>query len=170
MNLWSPKTPGYTIFEKNDEDEYLYKNGLFNHLMVLLAGRIAEEIFFGYSVTTGARQDLEQAFSLAKNMVINYGMGKQNIYPDMSDHSKYLIDQEVNKLLIMANDNARIIILKVKHLMQDCSKELKENKLLKPEIVSIVDSKYPEIWNLYDVKEKYNNKILIPYGDTWVIF
>lgn len=158
LNLWSPKTPGYTIFEKNDEDTNIYtKTGLFNHLMVLLSGRIAEEVFFGYSVTTGARQDLEQAFTLAKNMIVNYGMGKQNIYPDMSDHSKYLIDQEVNKLLMMANDNARIIILKTKHLMQDCAVKLKEDKLLKPEeIVSIIDSKYPEIWNLYDVKEKYN--------------
>ena len=158
LNLWSPKTPGYTIFEKNDEDTNIYtKTGLFNHLMVLLSGRIAEEVFFGYSVTTGARQDLEQAFTLAKNMIVNYGMGKQNIYPDMSDHSKYLIDQEVNKLLMMANDNARIIILKAKHLMQDCAVKLKEDKLLKPEeIVSIIDSKYPEIWNLYDVKEKYN--------------
>lgn len=157
LNLWSPKTPGYTIFERNDEDSNIYtKTGLFNHLMVLLAGRIAEEVFFGYSVTTGARQDLEQAFTLAKNMIVNYGMGKQNIYPDMSDHSKYLIDQEVNKLLMMANDNARIIILKAKHLMQDCAVKLKEDKLLKPEeIVSIVNSKYPEIWNLYDVKEKY---------------
>lgn len=160
LNLWSPKTPGYTIFERNDEDSNIYtKTGLFNHLMVLLAGRIAEEVFFGYSVTTGARQDLEQAFALAKNMIVNYGMGKQNIYPDMSDHSKYLIDQEVNKLLMMANDNARIMILKSKHLMQDCAVKLKEDKLLKPEeIVSIVNSKYPEIWNLYDVKEKYTEQ------------
>ena len=157
LNLWSPKTPGYTIFENNDEDSNIYtKNGLFNHLMVLLAGRIAEEVFFGYSVTTGARQDLEQAFSLAKNMILNYGMGKQNIYPDMSDHSKYLIDQEVNKLLMMANDNARIMILKTKHLMQDCAAKLKEEKLLKPdEIITMIDNKYPEIWNLYDVKSRY---------------
>ena len=160
LNLWSPKTPGYTIFEKNDEDTNIYtKTGLFNHLMVLLSGRIAEEVFFGYSVTTGARQDLEQAFTLAKNMIVNYGMGKQNIYPDMSDHSKYLIDQEVNKLLMMANDNARIIILKAKHLMQDCAVKLKEDKLLKPEeIVSIIDNKYPEIWSLYDVKAKYTEQ------------
>ena len=124
--------------------------------MVLLGGRIAEEVFFGYSVTTGARQDLEQAFGLAKNMIINYGMGKQNIYPDMSDQSKFLIDQEVNKLLVMANDHAREIILKTKPLMQDCAAKLKEYKLLKrDEIIKLIDEKYPEIWNLYDVKNKY---------------
>ena len=148
MNLWSPKTPGYTIFENSDEDSNIYtKTGLFNHLMVLLSGRIAEEVFFGYSVTTGARQDLEQAFSLAKNMIINYGMGKQNIYPDMSDQSKYLIDQEVNKLLVMANDHARLIILKTKPLMQDCAAKLKEDKLLKrDQIINLINDKYPEIW------------------------
>ncbi len=157
LNLWSPKTPGYTIFENNDEDSNIYtKTGLFNHLMVLLSGRIAEEVFFGYSVTTGARQDLEQAFALAKNMIINYGMGKQNIYPDMSDKSKYLIDQEVNKLLVMANDHARIIILKTKPLMQDCAAKLKEDKLLKrDQIINLINEKYPEIWGLYDVKDKY---------------
>lgn len=158
LNLWSPKSPGYTIFENSDEDSNIYtKNGLFTHLMVLLAGRIAEEVFYGYSVTTGARQDLEQAFSLAKNMILNYGMGKQNIYPDMSDHSKYLIDQEVNKLLLMANDNARIIILNSKALITDSSNILKSEKLLKPEnIIEIIDRKYPEIWNLYNVKSRYS--------------
>lgn len=157
LNLWSPKTPGYTIFENSDEDSNIYtKNGLFTHLMVLLAGRIAEEVFFGYSVTTGARQDLEQAYNLAKNMILNYGMGKQNIYPDMSDHSKYLIDQEVSKLLMLANDSARIMILKVKNLMVDCAEILKRDKLLKPEqIVELIDEKYPEIWNVYDVRDDY---------------
>ena len=124
--------------------------------MVLLAGRISEEVFFGYSVTTGARQDLEQAFALAKSMIVTYGMGKQNIYPDMSDHSKYLIDQEVSKLLVMANDHARIMILKCKHLMQDCASNLKEDKLLKPDqIIKLIDEKYPEIWGLYNVKSRY---------------
>ena len=141
INLCSPKTPGYTLFENSDENTDIYtKNGLFNHLMVLLSGRIAEEVFYGYSVTTGARQDLEQAFSLAKTMILNYGMGKQNIYPDMSDQSRYLIDQEVNKLLIMANDHARVIILQVKNLITDCQDILKKDKILKPEqIISIID-------------------------------
>ena len=79
-----------------------------------------------------------------------------NAHPDMSDHSKYLIDQEVNKLLMMANDHARLIILKSKQCMLDCAEILKRDKILKPEqIVSLVDEKYPEIWNAYDVKKRY---------------
>ena len=158
LNLLSPKTPGYTLFENADEDSNIYtKNGLFTHLMVLLAGRIAEEVVFGYSVTTGARQDLEQAFGLAKNMIMNYGMGKQQIYPDMSDQSKYLIDQEVNKLLLMANDHARIVIEKSKNLILEKSWVLKHKKILKPdELIQTIDAKYPELWNEYtQVRERY---------------
>lgn len=67
LNLWSPKTPGYTIFENSEQDINIFtKNGLLSHLMVLLGGRVAEEIFYDYSVTTGAKKDLEEAYSLAK--------------------------------------------------------------------------------------------------------
>ena len=86
------------------------RNGLISHLMVLLAGRIAEDVFYGYSVTTGAKKDLEQAYLLSKNMILYYGMEKQNIYPDLSDHSKYLIDQEINKILLDAHDGATNIL------------------------------------------------------------
>jgi len=148
LNLWSPKTPGYTVFENSDENINIYtKNGLLSHLMVLLGGRVAEEIFYGYSVTTGAKKDLEQAYSLAKNMIINYGMGKQNIYPDFSDHSKYLIDQEINKLLLDVHEKTFNILKKTKDLMIDCSVILKKTNILKPDdIENIINSKYPYIW------------------------
>ena len=157
LNLWSPKTPGYTIFESNDQDANIYtKNGLFSHLMVLLGGRVAEEIFYGYSVTTGAKKDLEQAFSLAQNMILNYGMGEKNIYPDMSDQSKYLIDQEINKILIEAHDDAYNILNSMKDLILSCSEVLKNNNILKPnDIIRIIDDKYPEIWDIYDIKNNY---------------
>lgn len=157
INLWSPKTPGYTLFENQDENANIYtKNGLLSHLMVLLGGRIAEEIFYGYSVTTGAKKDLEQAYVLAKNMIIHYGMGKQNIYPDLSDHSKYLIDQEINKLLLESHDNACIILNNCKDLIIDCSDILKKTNLLKPEdIIKIINKKYSDLWKLYDTKDNY---------------
>jgi cell division protease FtsH len=160
LNLWSPKTPGYTLFENNDEDGNIYtKNGLSSHLMVLLGGRVAEEIFYGYSVTTGAKKDLEQAYSLAQNMILQYGMGEQNIYPDLSDKSKYLIDQEVNKLLIDARDKAYIILKNTQKLITDCSVIIKETNTLRPEdIINIIDKKYPELWISYNnIKNNYKN-------------
>jgi AFG3 family protein len=90
------------------------KNGLFAHLMVLLSGRIAEEVFYGYSVTTGARKDFEEAYNLAQSMIVKYGMGKKNIYPDSSDQSKYLIDQEVSQLILEAQEKALKIITRAK--------------------------------------------------------
>jgi len=157
INLWSPKTPGYTVFDNSDEDVNIYtKNGLLSHLMVLLGGRVAEELFYGYSVTTGAKKDLEQAYHLAQNMILHYGMGKQNIYPDLSDQSKFLIDQEVNKILMDAHSATTIILKDIKDLMVDCADILKRNNLLKPEsIVEIINKKYPEMWNIYKTKEIY---------------
>jgi len=134
LNMQSPTSPGYTVFENNDEDSNIYtKDGLVSHLMVLLAGRIAEEIFYGYSVTSGAKQDFEHAYELAKTMIINYGMGTKNIYPDLSDQSKYLIDQEISKLLMDANEMSYRIIDDNKSIIKALIKKLKENKLLVPD-------------------------------------
>ena len=43
------------------------------HLMVLLAGRVAEEIIFD-SITTGAGNDIERATGMARKMVCEWGM------------------------------------------------------------------------------------------------
>ena len=133
LNMWSPTSPGYTVFENNDEDSNIYtKEGLVSHLMVLLGGRIAEEIYYGYSVTSGAKQDLEKAYDLSKMMIINYGMGEKNIYPDLSDKSKYLIDQEISKVLMEANEKSYKIIEENKIVIDKLISKLKENKLLLP--------------------------------------
>ena len=153
LNLWSPKSPGFTLFESNDENVNIYtKNGLFSHLVVLLGGRIAEELFFGYSVTTGAKKDLEEAYKLAQNMILQYGMGKQNIYPDLSDQSKYLIDQEVNNLLLLARDSAVDIISNSKDYIVTCTEILKKDHILKPEhMLQIAKEQYPSLLSIYNI-------------------
>merc|ERR1711991_786330 len=146
LNMNSPTSPGYTVFESNDEDSNIYtKDGLVSHLSVLLGGRLAEEIYYGYSVTSGARQDLEQAYELAKTMIINYGMGEKNIYPDLSEQSKYLVDQEISKLLMEANELAYNIIDNNKEVIKDLIKKLKETKLVVPE-------------DIFDAMEENTNK------------
>jgi cell division protease FtsH len=98
INLSAPKSPGYTVFEAS-VSSILTREALFEHLMILLAGRIAEEVLYDVSVTTGAINDFEEALKLAEKMVVYYGMGKNIIYPNMSEKYKELIDIEVEKLI-----------------------------------------------------------------------
>jgi len=114
INLFSPKSPGYTIFETSLSSLYTTEN-LFNHLQVLLAGRIAEEIFFNVSVTTGAINDLAEAIQLAEKMIVFYGMGSYLIYPSKSDKYKEMIDNETFALIERAYTTAKGILLQYKN-------------------------------------------------------
>jgi cell division protease FtsH len=93
-----------------------------------LGGRIAEEVMFGVDrITTGASNDLQKAAELARDMVVNQGMGKKlrdQVFridegmmmerlvheKDYSEDTAKVIDQEVEALITEAADRARAII------------------------------------------------------------
>ncbi len=130
INLSAPKSPGYTMFESSTNTIYT-REALFEHLMILLAGRIAEEIFYDVSVTTGAINDFEEAFKLAEKMIIYYGMGRQLIYPSSSDKFKEMIDREVLNLIKDAYQMSRLILIENKPLIKECAILLEREKVLK---------------------------------------
>jgi cell division protease FtsH len=134
INFSSPKSPGYTVFESSTSNIYT-RESLFEHLMILLSGRIAEEIFYGVSVTTGALNDFEEALKLAEKMVIYYGMGTNVIYPSSSDKYKELIDNDVIELINKAYSYAEIILRKSKKLIQETSEILKKDKYLSADTI-----------------------------------
>jgi cell division protease FtsH len=134
INFSSPKSPGYTVFESSTSNIYT-RESLFEHLMILLSGRIAEEIFYGVSVTTGALNDFEEALKLAEKMVIYYGMGTNVIYPSSSDKYKELIDNDVIELINKAYNYAEIILRKSKKLIQETSEILKKDKYLSADTI-----------------------------------
>jgi cell division protease FtsH len=117
INLSSPKSPGYTVFKTSTSTIYT-REALFEHLMILLSGRIAEEVFYNVSVTTGAINDFEEALKLAEKMVIYYGMGSSIIYPSSSEKFKELIDNDVNDLINNAYNYAEMILMKIGQGMQ----------------------------------------------------
>ena len=143
----SPKTPGYTLFEVNEQESSLRtKNKLFSHLMVLLSGRIAEEIFFNQAITTGASHDLEVAKALSERMILVYGMGSSLIYPTSSEKYKEVIDNEINLLLQTAYDKAKQIITMSKPLLDECAKLLMvDNLLLADVIINKMKTDYPHL-------------------------
>jgi len=74
-----PRTMGALgyVMHVPEEEKYLNTEAELRDLLVsLVGGRAAEEIVFD-TVTTGAANDIERATSIARNMVIRYGMSKK---------------------------------------------------------------------------------------------
>jgi len=148
INLSAPKSPAYTIFESSSSS-ILTREALFEHLMILLSGRIAEEVIYGVSVTTGAINDFEEALKLAQRMICYYGMGKSPIYPSMSEKYKEKIDAEVAQIIKDAYAYADFLIRNSKDLILEGSEVLKRKKVMKAEeLLEIMNSKYKHVFTL----------------------
>jgi cell division protease FtsH len=151
LNLSSPKSPGYTVFENSASSIYL-KEALFEHLIILLGGRIAEEVIFNVSVTTGAINDFEEALKLAEKMVVYYGMGENILYPNNSEKYKEIIDNEVSMLINNAYFMGHAVLDNCRDIIVDAANKLKEKKFLKAaDIAELIDDHYPAVLLLKDV-------------------
>ena len=120
---------GYTMPLPEKDEMFLTKGRMIQDIMVLLGGRIAEEIIFG-DITTGASNDIKRATKTARKMVTKYGMS-DNIgvinYDDDEDevfigrdlahqrsHSEYItgeIDKEVKAIIDDCYRKAKDMIL-----------------------------------------------------------
>lgn len=148
INLSAPNSPAYTVFESSTSN-ILTREALFEHLMILLGGRIAEEAFYGVSVSTGAINDFQEALKLAEKMVCYYGMGKKLIYPSTSDKYKEIIDTEVALLIQDAYEYSEYIISNAKGFIQEGANMLKQNKVVKAEtLITMIRDKYKYLLDL----------------------
>ena len=154
INLYSPQSPGYTVFQPSMSNIYT-REALFEHLMILLSGRIAEEVFYNVSVTTGAINDFEEALKLAERMVLYYGMGKSVIYPSNSDKYKQMIDDDVWGLLNDAYTYATFVIRQFKSFIYETSEVLKRDRILRAErLEEMLHDQYHDIVELLDMRDE----------------
>lgn len=148
INLSAPSSPGYTVFENPTTNIYT-REALFEHLMILLGGRIAEEQFWGISVTTGAINDFEEVLKLAHKMITYYGMGQHIIYPRESEKYKEIIDDEISQLIKDAYRFSTFIIERSKDFIYESSEILKEKKIIKiEELTELLENKYSYLLDL----------------------
>ena len=121
-------TGGVTWFIPPEDKSYHSVVEYKDILARMMGGRIAEEIIYGADrVTTGAGSDLQKAAELAREMVVNQGMGKklrdQVFHADegmmmermmherqYSDETAKIIDDEVEALITEAAQRARAVI------------------------------------------------------------
>jgi cell division protease FtsH len=129
INLNAPQSPGYTVFETTSTPIYT-REALFEHLMILLGGRVAEEVFYQTSVTTGAINDFEEALKLAEKMITYYGMGSKLIYPKNSEKYKNIVDEEVFNLIEEAYTQTEQMMNDMKVFVKEASEVLKDKQLV----------------------------------------
>lgn len=126
---------GYTLIPPAKDKLHETKTHLLERISVMMGGRAAEELIFN-EVTTGAANDFDQATSVARAMVVEYGMsslGPVNFGPTMditewgrsyweqnnvSQEMLSKIDEEIKKILIEAYDQA-VSILKTQRVLLD---------------------------------------------------
>jgi cell division protease FtsH len=139
-------TGGVTWFIPPEDKSYHSIIEFKDVLARMLGGRVAEEIMYGPDrVTTGAGSDLQKAAELARDMVMNQGMGKklrdQVFHSDegimleklmherqYSDETAKVIDDEVEALITEAANRARIVIKANKEQLEDLKKALLEKE------------------------------------------
>jgi cell division protease FtsH len=147
---------GLTWFTPSEDrmDSGLYSRCyLENQMAVALGGRIAEELIFGdEEVTTGASGDLQQVARVARQMVMRFGMsdklgpvalGRQqgNMFlgrdimseRDFSEETASAIDGEVRKLVDVAYDRAKHVLVSNKHVLDQLAEMLVEKETVDAE-------------------------------------
>jgi len=152
INLSAPKSPAYTVFEPSSTPLYK-REALVEHLTILLGGRIAEEVFYNVSITTGAINDFEEALKLAEKMVVYYGMGENIIYPSNSEKYKTIIDDEVNRLILSAYEDARFVIEQSKDFILEAVELLKRDNIVRVDVLeNMIRRKYSHLFQIKNTK------------------
>ncbi|PIP63825.1 cell division protein FtsH [Candidatus Roizmanbacteria bacterium CG_4_9_14_3_um_filter_33_18] len=150
---------GYTLIPPDKDKLHETKTNLLERIAVMMGGRAAEEIIFN-EITTGASNDFDQATSVAKAMVVEYGMsslGPINFGPtrDVTEWGKTYyeqnvlsqevmnsIDAEVKKIIMTAYNRAIEIVKSKKKLMDRVADVLiKKESIDQDEFEKIVGKK-----------------------------
>jgi len=157
-------TGGVTWFIPPEDKSYHSILEYKDILARMLGGRIAEEVVYGKDrVTTGAGNDLQKAAELARDMVINQGMGtklrNQVFHVDegmmmerlvherqYSDETAKVIDDEVESLITEAATRAREVIKANRSKLEDLKDRLidKETVEAKEVLEVLKGSKLPQ--------------------------
>jgi len=138
------------------KEQYLYNTDqLLDQICMTLGGRASESIFFG-KVSTGASNDLQQITKMAYSMVTVYGMNSKvgnvsyydpaqenSFQKPFSEETGKMIDEEVRKLIEMAFERTKALLIEKKNEVEIIAKELLKREVLFQSDVEALIGKRP---------------------------
>jgi len=140
-----------------EEDRYGYsRTYLKNTLVVLLGGRVAEEVVFN-EMTTGASNDIERASKMARKMVCEWGMsdsigpisigesneevfiGREWIQnKNFSEDTARLVDIEVKKIIMEAKERCRVLLEENRNFLDSFAEALLERETITGDDIKLI--------------------------------
>lgn len=151
---------GYTLIPPEKDKLHETKTHLLERIAVMMGGRAAEDVVFK-EITTGAANDFDQATSVARAMVVEYGMstlGPINLGPsyDITEMGKATwkdnpisqdvmaqVDAEVKKILQEGYEKAVKIIKSNRKVLDKVAAELMAKESLDQDEFEVLVGKKP---------------------------
>lgn len=169
---------GGATFALPEKDRMFYtKKYCIAQMQVCFGGRIAEELFCD-DIDSGAQSDIRQATSMAREMIMIWGMGEElgpinyagdqsNMYypnpsPEFSEKTSELIDKEIKKLIDQAYAAAKELIEANKENTESIAQALLKYETLDAKDVQVILDggvlDKPTVSDLLALEEKKNQQ------------
>ncbi len=145
-----------------EEDRHGYsRNYLLNNLVVLLGGRVAEEIIFD-DITTGASNDIERVTKMARKMVCEWGMSEkvgplaigetgEEVFigrewvqnKNFSEETARMVDGEVKRIVYEARTRCRELLEENVKYLHAVAEALLERETISGEDLELIMQEKP---------------------------
>lgn len=125
---------GMTVFRPQEDKDYTSKGEMFERIVSILGGRVAEKLFLD-DISTGASNDIQTATAIARSMVTKYGMSEK-IGPISFDESSrsVFIGRDFSQTKSYSEKTAAIIDDEVRRIFDEastlCEQLLDQNRKL----------------------------------------
>jgi len=112
----SGRAGGYTAHKPDEDKSYHTKSQLMEEIIIAMGGRAAEDIVLG-EISTGASSDLKHANSVARSMIIKYGMSENLGNMVFDENDEVFIGRDFGHTRSYSEEVAAMIDKEIKHLI-----------------------------------------------------
>ena len=110
---------GYTMHLPTEDRTYTSKEKLLDEMVGLLGGRVAEKLILG-DISTGAKNDIDRASSIARSMVMEYGMSdKIGTISYGSDNNEVFLGRDLGRGRNFSEEVGAMIDKEIKSLISN---------------------------------------------------
>lgn len=120
----SGRAGGYTAHKPDEDLSYHTRSQLMEEIIIAMGGRAAEDLVLG-EISTGAANDLKQANSIARNMIMKFGMSETLGNLVFDDNGEVFIGRDFGHTKSYSEEMAAIIDKEIKRIIDTAYEKTK---------------------------------------------